>query len=162
VMRKQIWICMINHNNQHWQLLVLFKPGRRGSFGLFMDSMISQHPDGVGETRPPINWDLVIAFAKVHIESVCAKAGVIGQIHFPTLKLCLVPTQPNSFDCGVFSMLNLKNVLFHIEELKALQLATCDKLCAVDCRWWYSATEGTNFRKYLLCKYGELCDQYAS
>jgi Ulp1 family protease len=157
---KKVWICSINHNDDHWQLLVILKPGEEDCCGLLMDSLVSY---SAGRTRYPSNWRKVREFSEHYIQSVLVKAGMTRHCAAPLMKLCYVPNQPNSFDCGVFSLLNLKNVVFHIEELERLGQEIVRKPdFIVDCRWWYTNITGTEYRKYLFHRYNELCSQFAS
>jgi len=156
MLSKSAWVVMINKDNIHRQLICILNPGRPGSIALLMDSLVTS---GDEQTRPS-NWETVQSFVQYYVNVICIAAeGRVQATGRPYMRQCLVPHQPNYFDCGVFSLLNLKNVVCHVDAL--LALTTTSQPGVLDFCWWYNSRVGTQYRYHLFQRYGELLDKYS-
>jgi hypothetical protein len=162
---KSLWVAVINHIDSHWQLLCIVNPGKPNCIAMLMDSLVGIEAITISLARKPIstfpsNLSMVRDFARALVTQVAMVAN--GQrMHFNLeMQACLVPQQRNGFDCGTFSLLNLKNCVYRADEL--LSLSNSQRAPGiVDFRSWYNHETGVSFREYLFHRYQELLDDYS-
>jgi hypothetical protein len=144
-----IWISIINHNNNHWQLLCIINHGTPHCMALILDSL-----------APSSNLKCVEGFVSLYIQTVYNKANqpLHGNTN-PAPRQCSVQQQPNGHDCGTFALLNLKNVIYGLDDLLALRPTTQAEL--FDFCWWYQQLAAVHYRSYLFQRFEELLATYS-
>jgi hypothetical protein len=159
MMLKPLWISVINHNNLHWQLLCIINPGKPNCVAMLMDSLVGIETITVSlvgnpETTFPSNLSMVRDFAIAYVTEVAlVESGSRSRFNLE-MQACLVPMQDNDFDCGPFTLLNLKNCVYRTDELVNLSNSQ-QAPRIVDLRSWYSPETGFSFREYLFRRYEE-------
>jgi hypothetical protein len=146
-----IWISMINQNS-HWQTLVIINPGKPFCTAFLMDSLIHSTDDHSS------NFQLVNSFAVRLVNEVCQHNNMPECCSTNLLRQCLVPIQPNGYDCGPFTLLNIKNT---VGNMALLLTMTTDELCKA-LKGWYIASKALEYRKYLSWRYVSLMQNYRS
>jgi len=147
--QAKIWIVPINNNNLHWQLLVLLHPGTDHCVELVLDSMNGQYeywPDNLHH---------------IHDLSCVLLRRVFGNdAREPDLQACHVPRQPNGFDCGPFTLLNIRHVVYDAPRLLAFALDRNRPQEPLQLNWYRPTPEGVNHRRFLCDEYTNLLRQY--
>jgi Ulp1 family protease len=144
---RQIWVAIINLGNFHWQCLVIVNPGTHHSVSFLLDSMVQVRG------QKPSNYDSVEQFANAYIYRVFGVSEPARMI--PThMRPSLVPYQPNPYDCGPFTLMNIKNVASRAAQLVELLPAELDHV--FDFRNWYAAREAVASRRVLYNRFQEL------
>jgi hypothetical protein len=148
LVEKPLWTAMINPTGFHWQLLCIINHGTPYSIALLMDSFPPSH-----------NLDLVRKFIPAFVRGVYNIAGKpILSTCTPVLQQCQVQVQPNGHDCGTFALLNLKNAVYHLDDLLALRPLPNNS--HFDFCSWYTPLLGVHYRAYLYQRYEELLHEY--
>jgi hypothetical protein len=132
---KKLWLIPINDSNVHWQLLVIYHSIHSSGSNVFlMDSACM-----IGR---PSNADAVYSFARQ------ATQAAHGRNHTITIRIANVPQQPNTFDCGVYVLLNIIHSINNIQHLEALAARrTTIQLSAMH---WYNHAAVTSYRSDML------------
>jgi hypothetical protein len=141
-----VWMSIINHGNNHWQVLCIVNHGTPSCMALLMDSL-----------APSSNLTMVQNFATAFIQAVYHAANQpLLSTSIPKMAQCKVQRQPNGHDCGTFALLNLKNAVFHLDDMLALQpTSQCEQFNFL---WWYHDLMAVHYRSYLYQRYTELLD----
>ena len=153
MLEQPMWLSITNHNRNHWQALCIINHGKPNCLALLMDSL-----------APSSNLQLLQTFAADYIDQVYLAAGQPIPTRGTHLLVhqCIVLRQPNGYDCGVFSLLNLKNCVYHIDEmLKLSPPATTSLAEEFDFSWWYGLLTAVHYRSYLHQRYHELLALYS-
>lgn len=111
VSSMSVWIIPI-HEQSHWQILVIVNatcPPRPTA--MLLDSMAAR-----GQSR---NAKSIAAFANtVVVRVVCAEpASTLVAI----ATVALVPQQPNGYDCGVYTLLNIMHLVHDYDSIVAVK-----------------------------------------
>jgi hypothetical protein len=153
MLERPMWLSIVNHNNNHWQVLCIINHGTPNCLVLLMDSL-----------APSSNIQLVQTFASDYIDQVYLAAGqeVPVPVTSSIAHQCKVLRQPNGYDCGVFSLLNLKNAVYRVDEMLELRsLPVTSPPQVFDFCWWYGLLAAVHHRSYLHQRYQELLDLYS-
>jgi Ulp1 family protease len=147
ILSVPLWIVPLFQDN-HWQMLCILNPSPiTGSKCIIyiMDSLII--------SGFPSNYTTIVQFAGELIncsQSITYPDKPISEC--PFVKPCLVPLQPNGFDCGVFAILNMNNAINHLDDLvHNIDLENPLNLCS-----WYTQSDGASYRCVLYQKFAEL------
>jgi Ulp1 family protease len=143
---KTIWLVPINVNNWHWQLLVLINPGTDYCLSLLMDS------NNGATWSSPDNFGLVDSFATMIVKNVFGENAPPPRMH-PTI----VPKQPNGYDCGTFSLLNMAHIIQDYNAMEELRPGT-DEIFDFHC-WYHPSNDGVGYRNTLLQQYRQLLQE---
>ena len=108
--QSNVWILLINPSN-HWQTLVVINPTTVNCVALLMDSQVSSL------TEKSSNFDTVHQFVRSLVNAISFFNNLPQCSNPQLLKQCLVPMQPNDFDCGPFCLLNIKHALVNRQAL---------------------------------------------
>jgi Ulp1 family protease len=149
MLQRNIWIVIINWED-HWQTLAIINPGKTYCTALLMYSCIASLDERSS------NFDVVNRFAIYLVNEVCGQLEMPRFCNQNLLHQCLVPIQPNAYDCGPFALLDLKHVLCNKEHLLTMSL---DVLCKEFSKL-YTVPEGISYRKYLFWRYADILNQY--
>ena len=156
MVNANIWVTFINQN-LHWQTLIVLFPCRLNCVALLMDPLISS-----AHTKSD-NFIFVQNFTRsiLQVTSILNNAPPIS--YTDILIQCLVPNQPNGFDCGPFSLLNLRQTLCRKHDLLSLctpSLSDCHEIQTMFLHC-YLPSDAVKYRKYLLWKYSNLITLYS-
>jgi Ulp1 family protease len=69
----------------------------------------------------------------------------------------IVPKQPNGYDCGTFSLLNMTHIIQNYIEMEELRPDTND-VFDFHC-WYHPSKEGVGYRNTLLQQYRKLLQE---
>jgi Ulp1 family protease len=161
MLSKPLWIFMINHNNIHWQLLCVTNPETQHPSMMLLDSLNHVVDTCDSSHSNPANFESVKSFTCSYVASVLKEAkrdnyGVTEVM----VKKCIVSYQPNSCDCGVFSLLNLKFVVEHCDEIIALMTSEDDEK-VIDFSGWYNPQQGVGYRHELFNRYRTFIEMFS-
>ena len=140
------WITLI-HQDMHWQTLVIVNPGQTNCIALLMDSYTDTTSN---------NFNLINAFTVLLVNAVSRHLNEPQTCNPNILKQCSVPQQPNAFDCGPFSLLNIKHTL---KNQHLLFSSTPNELCS-SFHSWYDTHKATRYQNYLSWKFTTYMEQH--
>jgi hypothetical protein len=153
MLSKSVWVSILCHNTNHWQLICVLNPTSPTCSVLLMDSL-------AGSAKAS-NTVMVAHFVSLYIRDIYrdANAGLPPSHDPPSVHTCIVVKQPNSIDCGPYALLNLKHLMLIIDSLVILHAA--GESIVLDFRHWYSTSAGSDYRIFLRESYRRLLADYA-
>ena len=130
-----VWLVPL-HQDYHWQLLVILHP-------MICSKSMILVLDSLARTGQPWNNSQVISFAVALLDNLRAdNARPVRRV--PATRV-LVPQQQNSFDCGIFVLLNIRYIVENLDSI--LQIAPCRE---IDWQGLYSHQDAFVHRDVLL------------